>query len=48
MMAGWTPGTSRHSRTLPGGQRDDRLVRPVFGPLPEHDVRLALERVARW
>src|SRR5689334_7104131 len=32
---------------LPGGQGDDGLVRSVFGPLPEHDVRLALERLAR-
>ena len=32
---------------LAGGDRDHRLVRLVFGPFPEHDMRLALERLAR-
>jgi hypothetical protein len=31
---------------LARGDRDHRLVGPMFGPLPEHDVRLALERRA--
>jgi len=38
MTAGWTPGS--------GGDRDHRLVGPALGPFAEHDMRLALERLA--
>jgi hypothetical protein len=32
---------------LAGGDRDHRLVGPAFGSFPEHDMRLAFERLAR-